>query len=207
MIQRNKERVGKDEDIMNKERSESRTFSSLFEQFRKPYILFAYSYVKDMNEAEDIYMDVMMRFWENRKELPGNLHLPSYLLTAVKNRALNHLRNQSVRTDINQSLNDHQLRELNFRISSLEACEPTDLFTEEIRRIIKNTLKDLPEYTRVIFFMSRYENKTNKEISQELKINIKTVEYHITKALKALRTNLKDYLPFILLGGFPLQVL
>jgi RNA polymerase sigma-70 factor (ECF subfamily) len=48
--------------------------------------------------------------------------------------------------------------------------------------------------------MSRYENKTKKQIAQELDVNIKTVEYHIGKTLKLLRANLKDYLPFILLG-------
>lgn len=172
----------------------------MFERFRKPAILFAYSYVKDMDEAEDIYMDTMMRFWENRKELPDNLHISSYLLTAIKNRALNSLRQQNVRNDAGQFLSDHRQRELNFRISSLEDCEPGELFAEEIRRIIDNTLRDLPEHSRKIFFMSRYESKTNKQIAQELHINIKTVEYHIGKTLKLLRTNLKDYLPLILPG-------
>lgn len=184
---------------MTEEIGELKTFSSLFEKFRKPYILFAYSYVRNMDEAEDIYMDVMMRFWENRKELPANLHIPSYLLTAVKNRALNSLRQQSVRTDAGQLMSEHQIRELNFRISTLEACEPTELFTDEIRLIIKKTLRRIPKYTRVIFFMSRYENKTNREIAQKLNINIKTVEYHISKTLKVLRDHLKDYLPFLIL--------
>lgn len=174
-------------------------FSSLFERFRKPYILFAYSYVKNMDEAEDIYMDVMMRFWENRKELPENLHLPSYLLTAIKNRALNSLRQQNVRSDAGQMLNEHQLRELDFRISSLEACEPTDLFASEIRQIIADTLQEMPVYTRMVFTMSRYENLTNKEIAEKLHVNIKTVEYHISKSLKVLRENLRDYLPLGLL--------
>lgn len=43
--------------------------------------------------------------------------------------------------------------------------------------------------------MSRFENKTNKEIAEELQLTVKGVEYHITKALKPLRENLKDYLP------------
>lgn len=182
------------------EYSELSIFTSLFEQYKKPYILFAYTYVKDMHEAEDIYMDVMMRFWENRKDIPSDVHFPSYLLTAVKNRALNILRQKYIRTDIDKNMSEHQLRELDFRISSLEECNPVELFTDEIREIIDSTLQYLPEYTRLIFFMSRYENKTNKEISQELNINIKNVEYHISKALKIFRSNLKDYLPLLLIG-------
>lgn len=181
---------------------ELNTFSTVFTQFRKPYILFAYSYVKNMDEAEDIYMDVMMRLWEKRKDLPDNIHFPSYVLMAIKSRSLNYLRHQKVVAETNENLTDHQFRELNFRISSLEDCNPTELLTDEIQQIIKATLDNMNEYTRLIFFMSRYENKTNKEISNELGINIKTVEYHISKSLKALQKNLKDYLPLFILGLF-----
>ncbi|WP_270616695.1 sigma-70 family RNA polymerase sigma factor, partial [Parabacteroides distasonis] len=68
-------------------------------------------------------------------------------------------------------------------------------FSHEIQTIIHNTLQSLPEQTRRIFEMSRFENKTVKEIAEETNITAKGVEYHITKALKVLRINLKDYLP------------
>ncbi len=151
-----------------------------------------------MDEAEDIYMEVMTRLWENRDAFPETAQLPSYLLTAVKNRALNSLRQQSIRSDAGQRLNEHQLREIQFRLTSLEACEPTELFTNEIRQIIESTLQEMPDHTRQIFFRSRFEGKSNKEIAEELAINIKTVEYHIRKALKVFRANLRDYLPTLL---------
>lgn len=185
---------------MKENKSELDLFSAVFEQYKKPYTLFAYSYVRDMDEAEDIYMEVMTHFWECRKELSENIHLPSYILTSVKNRALNSLRQQQVRTDANEHLSHHGVRERDFRISSLEACDPSELFSDEIQRIVEDTLQSLPEQTRLIFFMSRYENKANKEIAETLGVNIKTVEYHITRALKAFRKHLKDYLPFYLLG-------
>jgi RNA polymerase sigma-70 factor (ECF subfamily) len=181
-------------------------FSSVFERYKKPYVSFAYSYVRDMDEAEDIYMDVMLHFWENRDRLPEDLHIPSYLLTAVKNRALNYLRHQQVMSDTQGRLLEHEQRELNFRISTLEACDPSGLFADEIKRIISDTLNRMPKQTRLIFFMSRYENKTNKEIAQKLNLNIKTVEYHISKALKALRVNLKDYLPLLFIGLIPFSI-
>ena len=43
--------------------------------------------------------------------------------------------------------------------------------------------------------MSRFENKMNKEIAENLGITVKGVEYHISKALKEFRISLKDYLP------------
>ena len=44
------------------------------------------------------------------------------------------------------------------------------------------------------FRMSRFEHKRNSEIANELHISTKAVEFHITKALKVLRVNLKDYI-------------
>lgn len=86
-------------------------------------------------------------------------------------------------------------RELDIRISTLEACNPEDIFSTEVQQIITDTLALLPEQTRRVFEMSRFENKTNREIAEELQITVKGVEYHITKALKPLRVSLKDYLP------------
>lgn len=52
--------------------------------------------------------------------------------------------------------------------------------------------------------MSQYGDKSNKEIAQELGLSTKSIEYHITKSLKALRVALKDYLPlfYFIFPGF-----
>ena len=84
--------------------------------------------------------------------------------------------------------------ELDFRINSLEDFTIDKLFTDDIERIVNQTLESLPEQTRRIFRMSRFEHKRNSEIANELHISTKAVEFHITKALKVLRVNLKDYI-------------
>ncbi|WP_418821308.1 RNA polymerase sigma-70 factor [Parabacteroides johnsonii] len=183
---------------MEEQLTETRLFSTLFEQYKEPFISFANSYIRDRTVAEDIYVEAMMQYWEKRHELPSDTNIPAYILTSVKNRSLNHLRHMSVRTEAEEQLFSHSIKELNFRISSLESCDPSELFTIEIREIIQRTLDELPKQTRVIFYKSRYENKTNNEIAEELSVNIKTVEYHISKTLKALRTRLKDYLPLLI---------
>ena len=43
--------------------------------------------------------------------------------------------------------------------------------------------------------MSRFEELSNKQIACRLKLSEKSIEYHITKALKTLQKALKDYLP------------
>ena len=84
------------------------------------------------------------------------------------------------------------------RISSLEACEPEALFSNEVQDLIQKTLDKLPEKSRRIFIMSRYEGKSYQTIAKETNLSVKSVEFHVSKALAALRKELKDYLPALL---------
>ena len=184
---------------MNNELKGTDYFASLFEQYKEPFILFANSYLRDRVVAEDIFIEAMMQYWEKRQELPSDTNVPAYILTTIKNKALNHLRHLDIKLEAETEMFNHQTRELNFRIFSLESCDPTDLFSSEMQSIIRKTMNELDEKTKQIFYKSRYENKTNREIAEELDISIKTVEFHISKALKLYRARLKDYLPFIVL--------
>ena len=80
---------------------------------------------------------------------------------------------------------------------TLEACNPEKLFTDELQSLVDKALETLPEQTRDIFVRSRYNNQSHKEIAVALGISTKTVEFHITKALKVLRVALKDYFPLL----------
>ena len=82
---------------------------------------------------------------------------------------------------------DWHQQELSIRISTLESCDPNEIFSDEVESIIRETLKLIPEQTQRIFLLSRFENKSNKEIAELMGISVKGVEYHISKALKALR--------------------
>lgn len=151
------------------------------------------SYVHDDLVAEDIVSEGLIKLWEIQKEkqseFPG-----TFLLTILKNKALDYLKHESIKENVIQSLTELGRQELDIRISTLQACDPEEIFSSEVQQIISETLTTLPEQTRIVFQLSRFENKTNKEIASELNISIKGVEYHITKALKVLRINLKDYL-------------
>lgn len=117
------------------------------------------------------------------------------LLTILKNKALDYLRHEAIHQVAIENLMELSRQELQMRISTLEACDPEEIFSAEIRDIIEKTLQTLPDQTRKVFEMSRFEGKTVKEIAEETGLTVKGVEYHITKSLKALRISLKDYLP------------
>jgi RNA polymerase sigma-70 factor (ECF subfamily) len=83
---------------------------------------------------------------------------------------------------------------LQTKISTLEACDPDFLFSEEIQKIIDSTLNQLPKKTRQIFQMSRIEGLPYNVIAVKMNLSQKSIEYHISKALDVLRESLKDFL-------------
>lgn len=175
-----------------------KAFNQLFTDYQGRFIRFANSYVRDTVIAEDFVVEALMYYWENRKTLAPDSNVPAYILTIIKHKCLNYLQHIRLKEEIEEKLKAHAEWELSTRISSLKACEPAELFTAEAERIVKETILTLPEQTRKIFIMSRYENKSHKEIANELNITTKGVEFHISKALSVLRSNLKDYMPVFL---------
>ena len=85
------------------------------------------------------------------------------------------------------------------KITTLEACNPEELFSSEAQQLVDKALDSLPEKTRTIFIMSRYENKKHKEIAEHFNLSTKSIEFHISKALDVLRKELKDYLPLFII--------
>lgn len=170
------------------------SFNEIYTSYYKKSFFFAKSYVHDDLAAEDIASDSLIKLWEKLKTEKID-YIEPLLLTILKNKALDYLKHEEVKRTAFESMVDWHQQELSIRISTLESCDPNEIFSDEVESIIRETLKLLPEQTRRIFLLSRFENKSNKEIAEQMGISIKGVEYHISKALKALRITLKDYLP------------
>lgn len=173
-------------------------FSELYDKFFQKSYLFVKSYVHNNQVAEDIASDSIIKLWETIKnEEIKNVN--AFLLTTLKNHALDYLRKESVRNKVHDIVLHNKTRELNFRISTLEECDPSLLYSKEIQDIIDTCLSTLSDQTRRIFEMSRYEHLSNRDIANKLNLSVKSIEYHITKVLTLLRNSLKDYLPTILI--------
>lgn len=168
-------------------------FTMFFKEYQKRFVRFAINYVQNEEEAEDIVMEAMLAFWEHRYELPEDTNIPAYVLTSVKNKCLNYLK--ASRNALSDSIDEIDQWEIEMRLKALENFDPFLVYTREIQQIVENTLATLSPQTRRIFGLSRYDNFSNDVIAQITNLSVKSVEYHITKALKALKIALKDYLP------------
>lgn len=174
--------------------SEIKEFNKLYHDYHGLFIRFARTYVTDEEDAEDIVMDGLIYYWENRKSLSDSSNIPAYILETIKHKCLNYLRHQRIKEETEQYLAEHQVRVYNLRIATLEACDPQEIFSNEAQQLIQEALDSLPEKTRKIFIMSRYEGKNYQEIAEQNSLSVKSIEFHVSKALKVLRSKLKDYL-------------
>ena len=157
------------------------TFGELYQTYKERFLRLAISYVKEESIAEDFVTDSFVSYWENRHKLPEGANIPAYILVSLKNECLTYLNRLRKEQEIVDHLRSQQEWELDFQISSLEACNPQEIFSEEVQQLVNKAIESLPTKT--------------KEVSERLGVSIKAVEFHITKALKVMRIALKDYLP------------
>lgn len=136
----------------------------------------AYSYVQDNHTAEDIVQDAITKVLAIAKNTEIT-NPKSYLITAVRNRALNHLsageKKYSVQVD-------------NFVLLTVSNGEPdhqTVLEDKERLSLFLSALETLPPQCRRVLILKKLEGLSLKEIAAELGISVSTVQKHLTKAL------------------------
>jgi len=181
------------------EKDKLKAFNEIYTIYYQKCFLFAKSYVHNVDVADEFASEAMVKLWENFNSTNDVLNNQAFLLTVIKNLSLNHLRHEQMKLEVHESILNATQREIDLRISTLESCNPDLLFSEEVRTLFEKTLAKLPEQTRMVFNLSRLEDKSNKAIAELFGISVKGVDYHIAKAIKLLRINLKDYLPVLMI--------
>lgn len=174
------------------------SFNKLFTEYHERFVRFAYTYVDNYMEAEDIVMEAMTYYWENRTRLTYNETPSAYVFATIKHKCLNYLRDRQCYQAVSEQLQEHAAWKLSMQIATLEACNPEELLSKEMRLLVEQALDKLPEKTRKIFVMRRFEEKSYREIALEMGMTVKGVEYHMNKATESLKKSLKDFLPLLL---------
>ena len=83
------------------------SFNQLYKEFQRRFVRFANTYVRDLTTAEDITIEAMMYYWENRQSLSEDSNIPAYILTIIKNKCLNYLRHQQIHEEYSDKIKDY----------------------------------------------------------------------------------------------------
>lgn len=170
---------------------EKKAFEEIYGDFFGVSYHLCLHYLHDEKVAEEIVQDTFLKLWEIRETLNDQINIRNFLYTITKNNCLNYLRNQKISM---KHLKNMKYLEMQFNYETLEKLG-NYLHVEELRAKIEETILKLPAEVIETFKLSRFEELSYKEISDQQSISIKTVEARISKALRILRVELKDYLP------------
>ncbi|MFY9154438.1 MAG: RNA polymerase sigma-70 factor [Prolixibacteraceae bacterium] len=168
----------------------------IFNNYYQPLCHLSQYYLEDEDEAKGVVQEVFVKLWDIRNELNEESNLRNYLFTLVKNNCLNILKRQQILLKHHEKI---RWMEMHYQYESLSRMGDDFLEFDELKEEIDQAIQNLPKHCRVVFEMSRFQDLKNREIAEKLGISQKTVEAHLTKALKILRKDLKDYLPMLAL--------
>ena len=166
-------------------------FEMIFRTYYPALCNYAFTYVRDKDEAEEIVQSCFLNVWEKRGSIDIHTSLKSYLYAMVRNAGLNRLKHEKIREK-------HAAEVLVTSETSSESVSQK-IHASELETRIMEAMEKLPTQCRLVFKLSRFEELKYAEIAEQLNISIKTVENQIGKALKIMREQLSDYLPLIFL--------
>jgi len=167
------------------------SFKSLFKSHFNSLCAFAVSFVHDEDTAKDIVHQTFIKLWEKRDTIDMEKRVKSYLFSTVHNLCLNYIRDNKkfIKNEFEAETYTHP-----GQLNDQDVMEKAELNAR-----INRAIDSLPEKCREVFIMNRFDEMKYQEIADKTGISIKTVEAHISKALKILREQLVDYITVIFL--------
>lgn len=155
-------------------------FDKLFRLYYEKLIQQAFKTTQNLANAEDIVQAVFIDFWTKRNQLNIEKSVIGYLTRMVHHRCIDYFRQQKSSITKQEKYFQNNL--------SLDIASPEeDLLNAENLAAIHDKIDALPPKCSIVFKMSRFEEMNYAEIAEQLGITKKTVEYHISTALRLLR--------------------
>ena len=160
-------------------------FKVLYNKYYTPLCHYANKYICDTSIAEEIVQDIFIKLWKNRKIIGLDINIKAYLYKAVYNEAINSIRRKTVENKYRQ----HILYENKNNYYDEYNTHNTD----ELFKFVQKRMTFLPKKCSQILKLSKLGGLSYKEIASKYEMSVKSVEYYMTKALKTLRYELKEY--------------
>jgi RNA polymerase sigma-70 factor (ECF subfamily) len=140
----------------------------------------AYNILKNKQACEDIIQELFIKLWDCRAEVQISVSLKAYLYASVRYGVYRQIKTGSVRSEIFDDLIE--------RLHTPTAYGSIE--HKELLLQINRVIDTLPDKCREVYKLSREECLSHKQIAMQLNISTKTVENHLTKALRELRGSL-----------------
>lgn len=157
--------------------------AKLYDEYYKYLYDTVYRILPVDDDVQDIVQNVFIEIWRKHQLLDIQTSLRMYLRKAAINRCMNHIRSNS--------RIPHYMHVDELEIDS-DCGLQMQIEADETEQLLNDAINALPLKCRIVFGLSRFEDMNYQKISENLDISVKTVEHHITKALKLLRNKMDE---------------
>ena len=173
-------------------------YRQLFYKYHGRLVLYANSFLNDMELSRDVVQEVFFQLWKKPDLLISDYSIKSYLFKSVKNGAFNNIRHLKVVHNAGENM-EYDPNGADYNTFS-EDDDPLSVLMEvELIEKVEDIIENLPEKCRQVFKLSRQEQLKNKEIAEKLGVSVKMVEKQMSKALKVFRKELAEYLLYLII--------
>jgi len=156
-------------------------FEKLIIQQKEKLFRFAFSILKDSNDAQDAVQEVILKLWKNRRLIDNAKNLESYCLNAIKNHCFDALRKQK----------HHQ----NYLLTKVhESLEETRFDAIDLVEKLKQELYQLPDQQRMAIELKDFQGMEYEEVSKIMDQNTNTIRVHVSRGRKKLFEIFKEEL-------------
>jgi RNA polymerase sigma-70 factor (family 1) len=165
--------------IKNLKKGDVLSFDCIFKKYNKKVYCFAFSYLKNREEAQDIVQEVFMSLWRNRSQINEYYVFSKYLFKITYNATCKKFRKQAS--------DKKQLEEV--ARNSIQEDNSTDLEIEynNLLETANEIIENMPARQRRIFLLSVKDQLTSEQIAHKLNISKKTVENYLALVKTSLR--------------------
>lgn len=173
--------------------SDESAFKEIYLRYWKEVYKVAFKKIHSRELAEELTQNLFVDLWKRRETAEIN-SLSAYLFGSLKYGIINYFKSLIVQENY----------QLHLKNSGQQyATSNTDhlALVNDLSEAINKGIGLLPKKTGEVFKLSRIHNYSVKDISKELNISEKAVEYHITQSLKTMRFHLKEYFLLALILG------
>lgn len=168
-------------------------FEMIFRFYYPGLVLFATQYVMYKEDAEEIVEDFFIRVWQKKQQINQADSLKPYFFTSIKNSSLNFLYKKKNKDNLIQKM---------IQLSQNNLLYQPDVFViSDLQEAIRKAIGSLPPKCREVFILCRINGLKNEDVAVKLNLSKRTVETHVSNALKQLRIELKDYMGLLVFFG------
>lgn len=161
-----------------------KAFQFLFDKYAKRIFAFAKGYLKSNEEAEEVVQDVFVKIWNVRASINTELSFKSYLFKITYNRIREFF--------IKQGRENHYKHEIIDFVVDFDNRTEERIDYRSLLELVEKLINQLSPRQKEVMLLSKKQGLPTKEIAALLEISPRTVEKHLSEALKQLKQSLSE---------------